>query len=58
MTSFLSKKRDEKSYEEILATIPEQTRRNKMYAIKVFEDFVRKNYNKTFSIFVIENKIF
>ena len=47
MTSFLSKKRDEKSYEEILATIPEQTRRNKLYAIKVFEDFVRENYNKT-----------
>lgn len=47
MTSFLSKKRDEKSYEERLATIPEQTRRNKMYAIKVFEDFVRENYNKT-----------
>jgi len=45
MTSFLSKKRDEKSYEERLATIPEQTRRNKMYAIKVFKDFVQENYD-------------
>ncbi len=47
MTSFLSKKKDEKSYKERLATVPEQTRRNKMYAIKVFKDFVQENYNRT-----------
>ena len=41
MTSFLSKKRDEKTYEEKLATNPAQTRRNKIYAVKVFEDFIR-----------------
>ena len=44
MTSFLSKKKDEKTYEEKLATIPEQTRRNKMYAVKVFENFVKDFY--------------
>jgi len=48
MTSFLSKKRDEKTYKEKIATIPEQTRRNKMYAVKVFEDFVHETYeNRT-----------
>ena len=47
MTSFLSKKKDEKTYEEKLATIPEQTRRNKMYAIKVFENFVKDSYDRS-----------
>jgi len=47
MTSFLSKKRDVKSYEEKLATIPKQTRRSKMYAVQVFENFVQENYNRT-----------
>ena len=47
MTSFLSKKKDEKTYEENIATIPEQTRRNKMYAIKVFENFVKDSYDRS-----------
>jgi len=45
MTSFLSKKQSERTYEEKLATIPAATRRNKMYAVKVFTDFVEENYD-------------
>ncbi|MBL7014973.1 MAG: site-specific integrase [Nitrosopumilus sp.] len=45
MTSFLSKKKDNQSYEEKLATVPERTRQSKLYAIKVFEDFVCEKYN-------------
>ena len=46
MTSFLSKKKDEKSFEERLATLPKGTKRNKLYAKKVFvSDFEKlSNY--------------
>jgi len=47
MSSFLSKKKDEKSYEERLETLPKETRRNKMYAKKVFADFVKEQYDRT-----------
>jgi len=45
MTSFLTKKRNAKSFEEKLSTAPKQTQRNKKYAIKLFEDFIKENYN-------------
>ena len=45
MTSFLSKKRDNESFVDKLATVPTNTRRNKLYAVKVFEDFVCEKYN-------------
>jgi integrase len=57
MTSFLSKKKDEKSYEERLATVPKGTRRNKLYSIKVFEDFVKEHYEKTIQDVVDELQI-
>ena len=54
MTSFLSKKRDNESYTEKLATVPKHTRKNKLYAIKVFEDFVCEKYNNRTISDVIE----
>ena len=54
MTSFLSKKRDNESYAEKLATVPTHTRRNKLYAVKVFEDFVCAKYNNRTISDVIE----
>ncbi|MSV26758.1 MAG: hypothetical protein EXS75_04015, partial [Nitrosarchaeum sp.] len=45
MTSFLSKKRDNESFAEKLETVPTNTKINKLYAVKVFEDFVCEKYN-------------
>jgi len=58
MTSFLITKKDKKSYEERLSFSPDSTKRNKKYAVKLFERFIQKKYKKS-SIKVIEeiNKI-
>lgn len=47
MTSFLTKKKDDKSFEDRLATVPKGTKRNKLYAKKVFADFVKEQYART-----------
>lgn len=47
MSSFLSKKKDEKSYEDRLEMLPKETKRNKLYAKKVFGDFVKEQYDRT-----------
>ena len=47
MTSFLITKKDEKSYEERLSSSPESTKRNKTYAIRVFEQFTQEKYEKS-----------
>jgi len=57
MTSFLSKKKDEKSFEDRLTTLPKGTRRNKLYAKKVFADFVKEQYTRTTSEVIEELQI-
>lgn len=47
MTSFLITKKDNKSYEEKLSSAPESTKRNKVYAVKMFEQFCQKKYEKS-----------
>jgi integrase len=44
MSSFLSKKKDSKSFDDALSTAPESTQKNKRYAIKLFEEFVDEAY--------------
>jgi integrase len=44
MSSFLSKKKDSKSFDDALSTAPESTQKNKRYAIKLFEGFVDEAY--------------
>jgi integrase len=44
MSSFLSKKKDRKSFDDALSTAPESTQKNKRYAIKLFEGFVDEAY--------------
>ena len=39
MTSFLITKKDKKSYEGKIASLPSATKRNKQYAVKLFERF-------------------
>lgn len=58
MNSLLITKKDKKSYEEKLSSSPESTKRNKKYAVKLFERFIQEKYKKS-SIIVIEeiNKI-
>ena len=46
MTSFLITKKDNKSYEEKLSSAPESTKRNKAYAVQVFERFCQERYEK------------
>ncbi len=46
MTSFLITKKDNKSYEEKLSSAPESTKRNKAYAVQVFEKFCQEKYEK------------
>lgn len=46
MTSFLITKKDNKSYEEKLSSAPESTKRNKAYAVQVFERFCQEKYEK------------
>jgi len=44
MSSFLSKKKDSKSFDDALSTAPESTQKNKRYAIKLFDSFVSEIY--------------
>ena len=58
MTSFLITKKDKKSYEGKIESLPSATKRNKQYAVKLFERFTCEKYKKS-STKVIEelNKI-
>ncbi len=47
MTSFLITKKDKKSYEERISSSPESTKRNKRYAVKLFERFIQEKYKKS-----------
>ena len=44
MSSFLYKKKDETSFDDMLSTAPESTQINKRYAVKLFEKFVGASY--------------
>ena len=46
VSSFLTKKRNTKSFEEELSTKPIQTQRNIQYAVKLFEDFISYKYSE------------
>ena len=46
MTSFLITKKNNKSYEEKLSSAPESTKRNKVYAVQMFERFCQEKYEK------------
>ena len=39
-------KKDKKSYEEKISSSPESTKRNKRYAVKLFEQFTLEKYEK------------
>ena len=45
MSSFLTKKKDAESYDEIISAAPESTQQNKLYAIRLFEKFTDKKYS-------------
>ena len=45
MTSFLSKKKDDKSFGDMLSAAPESTQINKRYALKLFAKFVDVAYH-------------
>lgn len=45
MSSFLTKKKDRKSFKDSLSAAPESTQKNKMYAVKLFEKFVKESYS-------------
>jgi integrase len=45
MSSFLSKKKDSASYDDVLSTSPESTQKNKRYAIKLLDTFVDASYS-------------
>ena len=45
MSSFLSKKKDDTSFDDMLSTAPESTQINKRYAVKLFEKFVDVSYH-------------
>ena len=47
MTSFLITKKDKKSYEGKIASLPSSTKRNKQYAVKLFERFTCEKYEKS-----------
>ncbi len=44
MSSFLEKKRDGTSFENLLSTAPESTQKNKRYAVNLFEKFIVESY--------------
>jgi integrase len=54
MSSFLSKKKDAKSFDDALSTAPESTQKNKRYAIKLFDRFVVESYSGRSTSEVIE----
>ena len=44
MNSFLTKKKDSTSFDEVLSTAPKSTQQNKRYAIKLLGKFVEESY--------------
>jgi len=44
MSSFLEKKRDGTSFDDLLSTAPESTQKNKRYAVSLFEKFIDESY--------------
>jgi integrase len=54
MSSFLSKKKDAKSFDDALSTAPESTQKNKRYAINLFDRFVIESYSGRSTLDVIE----
>ena len=47
MTSFLITKKDKKSYEGKIESLPSSTKRDKQYAVKLFERFTCEKYEKS-----------
>lgn len=48
MTSFLTKKKDTRTYEEKISSEPKTTQRNKLYSVRLFHNFVKEKFsNKT-----------
>ena len=45
MSSFLTKKKDSTSFDDILSTAPKSTQQNKRYAVKLFGKFVEESYS-------------
>ena len=54
MSSFLSKKKDSTSFDEVLSTAPQSTQQNKRYAIKLLDKFVDEAYPGRNTLDVIE----
>lgn len=54
MSSFLTKKKDSASFDDVLSTSPESTQKNKRYAIKLFGKFVEESYSGRTTLDVIE----
>ncbi|MBC8494915.1 site-specific integrase [archaeon] len=54
MSSFLTKKKDSASFDDVLSTSPESTQKNKKYAIKLLDRFVEESYSGRTTLDVIE----
>ena len=54
MPSFLYKKKDDASFDEMLSAVPESTRINKKYAVTLFEKFVDESYQGRTTKVIIE----
>ena len=54
MSSFLTKKKDRTSFDEVLSTSPQSTQKNKMYAIKLLDKFVDEVYPGRSTLDVID----
>ena len=54
MSSFLTKKKDSTSFDELLSTAPQSTQKNKRYAIKLLGKFVEVSYPGRTTLDVIE----
>ena len=47
MTNFLITKKDKKSYEGEISSLPSAIKRNKQYAVKFFKHFTCEKYKKS-----------
>jgi len=47
LASYLIARKDKKSYAEKIASLPESTKRNKEYAVKMFERFAQEKFKKS-----------
>lgn len=54
MSSFLSKKKDSATFDDVLSTAPKSTQQNKRYAIKLLGQFVEESYSGRNILDVIE----